>query len=124
MFCHVIQLRREGLRLRQEEWPEPVQGDLTMECRDARDNNFRRTIRQAVVYVRVGVAQRRVGHMHLFDPVMLHTVDDGFILRGIQLRSEATEAGRRVYEHEQMWLCLSTWNGTLQPGLDKVLPES
>jgi len=97
-----------------------VHGRLDVVCVNAAENNFRRTIRQAVVSTKVGVAERWVKQIFLFDPVFLHTIGDGFILRGIQLRSVA----EGVYEHEQMWLCLTTWKGQLPAGIVVRLPET
>jgi len=108
VFCQIIQLRLDGLRLRQDAWPAPVAGRLDMECMNATHTNFRRAMRQATLSTQVGVAQRWVKQLFLFEPVLLHINDDGFVLRGIQLKR--TDAG--IYEQEQMWLCLTSTHPT------------
>lgn len=97
-----------------------MHGRLDIECVNAAENNFRRTIRQAVVSTKVGVADRWVKQIFLFDPVFLHTIADGFILRGIQLRC----GDEGIYEHEQMWLCLTAWTGRLPSGITIRLPDT
>jgi len=115
VFCQIIQLRLDGLRLRQDAWPAPVAGRLDMECVSAEHTNFRRTLRQATLSTQVGANQRWVKQLFLFDPVLLHINDEGLVLRGIQLKR--TDAG--IYEQEQMWLCLTS----TQPAPSRFLPD-
>ena len=40
MFCEVIELRKNGLRLRPEEWPAPVAGHLRMAQWDSSHTSY------------------------------------------------------------------------------------
>lgn len=48
MFCEVIELRNNGLRLRPEEWPAPVAGQLRMAQWDSKHTSYHRAIRKLV----------------------------------------------------------------------------
>src|SRR5450830_1098528 len=65
---------------------------------DARFSSFRRATHMAQLIQMQGMVA--IPAVVLADPVMTHIVDDGFVLRGIQLHVE----GERVWEHEQVWL--------------------
>jgi len=65
---------------------------------ESKFSSFRRSTHMAQLIQMQGVVAIPV--VMLADPVMTHIVDDGFVLRGIQLHVE----GERVWEHEQVWL--------------------
>jgi len=102
MLCEVVALRRSGIRLRRAEWPEPVRGNLEISDWDGGSNSFKRHVRQAELW-EIHPTVRRLLRVPIFDPVILRTVDDGFLLAGIELN--ASDAGRTVAEHVQVWLC-------------------
>lgn len=77
MFCEVIELRNNGLRLRPEEWPAPVAGQLRMAQWDSKHTSYHRAIRKLV-----------------------DVVGDAQLLRGDVLHSE----DGRIHEHAQLWL--------------------
>lgn len=125
VFCAITLLRKEGLRLRREEWAAPVHGRLTI--RDDAANNFRRTVRQANLLARDGTTERAAEL--LFDPVIFRDLPDGFVMRGIELKAHAG----RLWEFEQVWMCRLTPGGstTLHPysaetlaKLEKILPST
>ena len=84
--------------MRRDEWPAPLEGRLQMIEMDARFSSFRRATHMAQLIQMQGMVA--IPAVVLADPVMTHIVDDGFVLRGIQLHVE----GERVWEHEQVWL--------------------
>lgn len=64
------------------------------------DNPFRQHMRMACLWEAFGTGSQR-GMGTIFDPVLLMTPGDGFLLRGIELQT--IEA--RVHEFQQVWLC-------------------
>lgn len=101
MLCDIIQLRQRGLRLRESEWPEPVRGNLVVADSPGQHNNFRRHLRQATLFVATGVSGHPVPVLRIFDPELLHTTEDGFLVRGVEI---TVGAEKRIFEVEQMWL--------------------
>lgn len=98
MFCEVITLRKDGLRLRPEEWPAPVRGVLQVDQREARTTSARRAQREVTVMGEWVSAPKPLAFM--FDPEFVDVVGDGFLLRGYVI----TPADGRCYEHQQLWL--------------------
>lgn len=98
MFCEIIELRRNGLRLRPEEWPAPVAGQLRMDYWEGSKNSHRRTLRQAALWQHMGVNWRPA--LVIADPDWIDVVGDALLMRGLQLQS----LEGRMYEHQQLWL--------------------
>jgi len=98
MFCEVIELRKNGLRLRPEEWPAPVAGQLRMAQWDSSHTSYHRTIRKLVLWVPWGT--QIVPGPWLGDAQMVDVVGDAQLLRGDVLHSE----DGRIHEHAQLWL--------------------
>lgn len=98
MFCEVIELRKNGLRLRPEEWPAPVAGQLQMAQWDSKHTNYHRTIRKLVLWVPWGTSM--VPGPWLGDAQLVDVVGDAQLLRGDVLHSE----DGRIHEHAQLWL--------------------
>lgn len=99
MLCELIELRRDGLRLRPDEWPAPLVGDLQMDYSDGRQNNSRRTLRRLTLWQSDGGNTRRPG-VPLIDPELIDVLGDALLFRGHMLAVQDT----RIYEHEQLWL--------------------
>jgi hypothetical protein len=98
MFCEVIELRKNGLRLRPEEWPAPVAGQLQMAQWDSKHTSYHRTIRRLVLWVPWGT--QIVPGPWLGDAQLVDVVGDAQLLRGDVLHSE----DGRIHEHAQLWL--------------------
>lgn len=98
MFCEVITLRKNGLRLRPDEWPEPIAGRLYLEYWQGSTNNHRRCIRSLDLLARRGSID--VPALRMADAELVDIAGDGMLLRGVELRAD----GGRVHEHVQMWL--------------------
>ena len=98
MFCEIIETRREGLRLRPDEWPAPIVGDLRMVYVDGRANNSRRTIRQATQWVSWGT--QMVPGPRIIDPQWIDVFGDAMVMRGTQLHV----LDGRIYEADQLWI--------------------
>lgn len=98
MFCEVIELRKNGLRLRPEEWPAPVAGHLRMAQWDSSHTNYHRTIRKLVLWVPWGTSI--APGPWLGDAQLVDVVGDAQLLRGDVLHSE----DGRIYEFVQLWL--------------------
>ena len=80
MFCEVIELRKNGLRLRPEEWPAPVAGQLRMAQWDSSHTSYHRTIRKLVLWVPWGT--QIVPGPWLGDAQLVDVVGDAQLLRG------------------------------------------
>jgi hypothetical protein len=104
--CRVTLLRREGVRLRRDEWPEAAVGELCVRDVDAHTNSYRRHLRMAELW-EVGLQSRRLLVRPLADPEILRTVDAGFLLAGVELEPKGT----RIAEHRQLWLCFPVPHG-------------
>jgi len=102
MWCEVVVLRMAGVRLRRAERPAPLRGDLKISDWDGASNSFKRHVRQAELWDKHPTIKRLL-RVPIFDPVILRTVDDGFLLAGIELC--ASDGGHVVAEHAQIWLC-------------------
>ena len=98
MFCEITPLRKDGLRLRPDEWPAPVRGVLRVDQREAPTTSARRAQREVKVMGEWVSAPLTLAFM--FDPEFVDVVGDGFLLRGYVI---TTTAGR-CYEHQQLWL--------------------
>lgn len=98
MFCEVIELRKNGLRLRPEEWPAPVAGHLRMAQWDSSHTSYHRAIRKLVLWVPWGTSM--VPGPWLGDAQLVDVVGDAQLLRGDVLHSE----DGRIHEHAQLWL--------------------
>ncbi|MBE2261591.1 MAG: hypothetical protein IAE92_02545 [Burkholderiaceae bacterium] len=99
----MIVLRNAGVRLRKADWPAPVRGDLRISDWDGASNSFKRHVRQAELWGDDHPTIKRLLRVPIFDPVILRTVNDGFLLSGIEL--DSSDSGRVVAEHVQIWLC-------------------
>lgn len=108
MACSVTVLREKGRRLPRSEWPAVVTGRLTVHDWEGSANGFKRPVRVASVWTRQGTSTDRPV-LTMFDPVFYRTVPGGFLLGGIELNS--TEAGRVVYEHQQLWQVIPSGEG-------------
>lgn len=98
VFCEITELRKNGLRLRPDEWPLPEAGQLRMDYWTGDKNNYRRTLRQAGLWRPVGVNWRLA--LTLADPDWIDVVGDALLMRGVVLQIDSG----RIYEHEQLWL--------------------
>lgn len=63
MFCEVIELRKNGLRLRPEEWPAPVAGQLQMAQWDSKHTSYHWAPSPAVFAARAAAARSRLSSM-------------------------------------------------------------
>lgn len=86
------------MRLRPEEWPAPVRGELQMAYWEGAHNSYRRTLRNLSLLVYRGTTA--VPQLRISDPEPIDVVGGAMLFRGIEL--EAREG--RIYEHEQVWL--------------------
>lgn len=102
MLCEVIVLRKAGVRLKRADWPAPMFGNLRISDWDGAHNSFKRNVRQAELWEDHPTIKRML-RRPIFDPVILRTVDDGFLLSGIEI--ESVDAGQVIAEHVQLWLC-------------------
>lgn len=109
MFCEVITLRKDGLRLRPDEWPEPVRGLLRIDQREASTNASRRTMREVKVMGEWVTTPMTL--IFMFDPELIDTVGDGFLLRGHVVNSSSG----RCHEHQQLWLVRPRTSGDGPP---------
>ena len=125
MFCEVIELRKNGLRLRPEEWPAPVAGHLRMAQWDSSHTSYHRAIRKLVVWVPWGTSL--VPGPSLADAQLVDVVGEAQLIRGDVLHSE----DGRIHEHAQLWLLRARQDmtGAPLPPFDlspwiKQLPEA
>ena len=86
------------MRLRPEEWPAPIRGELAMSYWEGSKNSSRRTLRHVSLMVRWGTG--RIPNIRLADPEWIDVVGGALLMRGIILNS----VEGRVFEHEQVWL--------------------
>ncbi|WP_367846464.1 hypothetical protein [Rhodoferax sp. WC2427] len=103
-----------------------MRAHLVIADSDAKHNNFRRHLRFATLYERVGGSSWRTVAV-MADPVILRTVGNGMLLAGVEV--ELQEA--RTHEYAQLWLCRPTHPGSpplspldYQRELEKLLPTS
>jgi len=94
----IIELRRNGMRLRPEEWPDPMVGCLRMHYWDGRRNSSRRTLRQLTLYGSWGTTERPVGT--LTDPQLIDVLGAAMLLQGQVLNT----IDGRLHEHNQLWI--------------------
>jgi len=95
MRCTVTKLRLNGVALAKKDWPEPIEGYLHQGDQPQRGKP---TLRVLSLMVSQGSAVR--GADALIEPQWHATTDDGFILRGIERRSD----GDAMAAFEQLWL--------------------
>ncbi|CAN7171933.1 hypothetical protein LJR118_000309 [Acidovorax sp. LjRoot118] len=86
------------MRLRPEEWPAPVRGELQMNYWDGTRNSSRRTLRDVALMVRWGTST--VPNIRMADPEWIDVVGGALLMRGMGLHM----VDGRVYEHEEVWL--------------------
>lgn len=98
VFCEIIELRRAGVRLAPKDWPKPVIGELRMAHESGSNNNLRRSLRRATLYVHQGT--RITPENYLVDPVVIDVLGDALLWRGYE--TKLTEHG--LAEYEQLWL--------------------
>lgn len=91
------------MRLQPHEWPPTQCVELQITQMHGPNNPFRQHVRMATLWESYGTSSQR-GAGTMFDPVILMTPGDGFLLRGIELE---TLQGR-LHEHQQVWLCRPT----------------
>jgi len=121
-YAEVILLRKAGLRLRRQDWPVPIYGQVFVQDHNPNQTHFRSmVIRQAV-----GISSVRPAAM-LFDPYFLTSAEGALIVAGVELAHDA--ALRRLCEHGQVWLCRTraTPQRELPPvssALENLLPEA
>lgn len=102
VFCEVITLRKDGLRLRPEEWPAPLRGKLQVKQQEGRALAARRSLREVQLVGEWVIAPMVLAFM--FEPEFIDVVGDGFLLRGNVIQS----VEGRCYEHQQLWLVRPT----------------
>ena len=100
MWCEVTKLRQNGRRLRTHEWPKAVLVNLQIDQLQGPNNPFRQHMRVASLWESYGTSSQR-GMGTMFDPVLLRTPGDGFLVRGVELET----IDGRMYEFQQVWLC-------------------
>ncbi|WP_374005834.1 hypothetical protein [Delftia lacustris] len=98
VFCEVIQLRRDGLRLAPKDWPSPVAGDLRMVYWDGQRNSLRRTLREYSLWVKEGT--QMIPRLRLIDPIPVDVLGDAMLWRGMS----SVYAQQGMCEFEQLWL--------------------
>ena len=106
MICEVILCRKDGRRLRESEWAQPVRGRLEVINMPAEKNSFKRNVRAAQLMGPSGAFHNSETNVvpPLFDPQILPAPRGKLLIRGIELAVVEKE----IYEHEQLWLCTPT----------------
>ena len=99
MLCEVTILMRDGKRLKKQELAKPIRTFLEVRAWDSHLPDIRRHVRVANLYVMAGKAKAITAS--IFDPGVVTTTADGFVLRG----NEVVMTDQRKKEVEQMWLC-------------------
>ena len=107
MLCEVIILMRDGKRLKKQELAKPILTFLEVRAWNSHLPDMRRHIRVANLYVMAGKAKATTAS--IFDPEVVTTTADGFVLRGNEVVMTVT----RKREVEQMWLCRPTTGNEL-----------
>lgn len=107
MWLQVIQCRRDGLRLKRTEWPEPVLGRLVIGESGSGTSSFRRAMRIAQLLAPAGAYQSIEVDVvpPLFEPQLLPAPIGQLLLRGTQLQALSRDGQSKVWEYEQLWLC-------------------
>lgn len=99
IFCEVVLLRRNGMRLRQQDLAEPVRGLVRTQWLTS--SSFGRPIMTADLVVPSGVAAYRSVLQSLLD-VRLEAITAGYIaLAGTELMT----VDGRMFEYRQVWRC-------------------
>jgi hypothetical protein len=106
MWCEVTKLRQRGKRLHRHGWPEAILVDLQIEQLHGPANPFRQHTRMASLWLATSTSNQR-GMGTIFDPVLLRTPGDGFLVRGIELET----IDGRLHEFQQVWLCRPSSQG-------------
>lgn len=99
MFCEIITLRDNGLRLRSTEWPAPIRGRLKFVQLGGQAMAARRSQRVAELMTEWGTTS--VPSLHLFDPELVDVAGDALLLRGYVIKADAN---LRATEYQQLWL--------------------
>lgn len=99
MLCEVTILMRNGKRLKKQELAKPIRTFLEVRSWDSHLPDIQRHVRVANLYVMAGKAKAITAS--IFDPEVVTTTADGFVLRG----KEVVMTDQRKKEVEQMWLC-------------------
>ncbi|WP_428001784.1 hypothetical protein [Acidovorax sp.] len=86
------------MRLRPEEWPAPIRGELRMTYWDGAHNSARRTLRDVSLLVMWGTT--RVPSIRMADPEWIDVVGGALLMRGMGVHT----VDGRIYEHEEVWL--------------------
>ena len=73
---------------------------------DGAQNSFKRHVRIVQLWDCHPTTKRSL-LLPMFDPVILKTVEGGFLLSGIEIESRGTD----VAEHVQLWLCMPAVEG-------------
>ena len=102
MLCEVTTLMRDGKRLKKQELAKPILTFFEVRAWNSHLPDIRRHVRVANLYVMAGKAKAITAS--IFDPEIVTTTADGFVLRG----NEVVVTDMRKREVEQMWLCRPT----------------
>ena len=102
MLCEVTILMRDGKRLKKQELAKPILTFLEVRNWNSHLPDIRRHARVANLYVKAGKAKAITAS--IFDPEVVTTTADGFVLRG----NEVVLTEKRKKEVEQVWLCRPT----------------
>ncbi|WP_128002208.1 MULTISPECIES: hypothetical protein [Piscinibacter] len=102
MLVDVVLLRDKGMRLRKGELQPAVRGELELGDDSGSGLSFKRPLRVARLYKRIGVqSQRQDALLPLFDARVIRVEDDTLTITGVELSSE----GDRISEFGQVWRC-------------------
>ena len=107
MLCEVTILMREGKRLKKQELVKPILTFFEVRSWSSHLPDIRRHVRVANLYVMAGKAKAITAS--IFDPEVVTTTADGFVLRG----TEIVVNDKRKQEVVQMWLCRPTGGSEL-----------
>ena len=102
MLVDVVRLRDGGMRLRQGELQPAERGELEITDDSGASLSFKRPVRVARLYKRIGVqAQRQDALLPLFEARVIRVEDETITITGVELSS----TGNRVSEVGQIWRC-------------------
>lgn len=102
MLVDVVRLRDGGMRLRQGELQPAVRGELEITDDTGTSLSFKRPVRVARLYRRIGVQQQRQDALlPIFDARVIRIEEDTITITGVELSS----ASNRVSEVGQIWRC-------------------
>lgn len=75
----MIVLRKAGIRLRRPDWPPPLRRRMAISAMDGAHNFFKRHVRIVELWD-CHPTRKRSLLFPMFDPVILKTVEGGFLL--------------------------------------------